>query len=371
MTLRFDFGNSDRVENGYTKVSSDDRYDAEKGYGFAGDVNDGNGNVSACKRNGDNMDADFCIPFGATFLADVEDGNYIISTVMGDELAPTCTTLKTNGERLVLRNVRTVAGQYAREMFGVNVQGGLLKLSFGGTAPRVNSLEIRRSAEQITIFLAGDSTVTDSSEEGFPFSGWGQMLQYYFRHDVAVANHAVGGRSSKSFICEGRLDAIAEQIKEGDYLFIQFGHNDQKIDEARRTYPATTYPEHLRQYIAVARQRKANPVLITSVHRRYFDESGKLKDTHGAYLDAVRQLADEEGLPLIDLAEKSKRLFELEGPQGTKAIFLFGAPGEWENHSAGISDNTHFQEQGSIRIADLVVEGIREQGLQTLVMFLR
>ncbi|AFC29177.1 G-D-S-L family lipolytic protein [Paenibacillus mucilaginosus 3016] len=366
MSLRFDFGPGGAVENGYTKVTEADLYDSEKGYGFV----DGLG-ITYRRREEQPLTGDFCIPFGAAFAVDVKDGNYLVSLTAGDAWAPTCTTVKTNGERLVLREIRTVAGQYAFEQFAVNVRGGQLKLSFSGIAPRINALEITPSGEQITLFLAGDSTVTDSSGKGFPFSGWGQMLPCFFRHDVAVANHAAGGRSSKSFIAEGRLAAIEEELKEGDYLFIQFGHNDQKWDEPRHTDPATTYPEHLRRYIDAARSRKAVPVLVTSVHRRYFDDSGKLKNTHDAYLDAVRQLAEEEAVALIDLAEKSRRLFEELGPEGTKSIFLWGGPGEWMNYAGGIQDNTHFQERGSLRIAELVVEGIRERNLQSLVMFLR
>lgn len=366
MAYYYDFGPDRAEENGYTKVTATDIYDSEKGYGFT-DCS----NVSAFKRNEESLTGDFCIPFGSTFLADVKDGNYMITITAGDAYAPTHTTLRTNGERVALPDIRTVSGQYTREMFAVNVRGGQLKLSFGGLAPRVNTLEIVPSQEQVTLFLAGDSTVTDSSEKGFPFSGWGQLLQRFFKHDVAVANHAQGGRSTKSFISEGRLKAIMEDIKEGDYLFIQFGHNDQKTDEERHTDPSTTYLDNLRKYIEAANSRKATPVLITSVHRRYFEASGKLKDTHGAYLDAVKQLAEEEGIALIDLADKSKRLFEAEGPEGTKSIFLWGEPGEWSNYSSGVRDNTHFQERGGLRIAELIVEGIRENDLQTLIMYLR
>lgn len=366
MAYYYDFGTGSKAMTGYTKITAEDKYHAERGYGFTDCTN-----VSALTRNGEPLTGDFCIPFGATFLADVEDGNYIITLITGDQYAPTHTTVKSNGERHVLPDIHTVAGQFAREMFAVNVRGGQLKLSFGGLAPRVNALEIVPSKEQVTLFLAGDSTVTDSSESGFPFSGWGQMLQRFFKHDVAVANHALGGRSTKSFNSEGRLEAMMEELKEGDYLFIQFGHNDQKNDEARHTDPSTTYLEYLRKYIEAARSRQAVPVLLTSVHRRYFDASGKLKDSHGAYLDAVRRLAEEEGVTLIDLAEKSKKLFEEEGPEGTKSIFLWGQPGEWMNYSGGVRDNTHFQERGGLRIAELIVEGIREHNLQTLIMYLR
>lgn len=366
MHLRFDFGVGSMAENGYAKVGADDSYHPEKGYGFVDPSP-----VTAIRRTDEPLTGDFCIPFGAVFAADVPDGNYRVTMISGDDYAPTRTTVKMNGERLVLPEVHTMEGQYAREMFGVHVSGGQLRLRFGGLAPRINALEIEATHEQIRVFLAGDSTVTDGSAEGFPFAGWGQMLQRYFKHDVAVANYAIGGRSSKSFISEGRLDSILKQIKRDDYLFIQFGHNDQKPDEERRTEPENTYPEHLRRYIDAARAKGAHPVLLTSVHRRFYEADGTLKNTHGAYLDAVRKLAQEENVPLIDLAEKSKTLFEQAGPEGTKSLFLWGAPGEWMNYPNGVKDNTHFQERGGIAVAGLVAEGIRECGLQSLAMFLR
>jgi lysophospholipase L1-like esterase len=366
MIYRFDFGSEGAVRAGYSKVSATDAYDAEKGYGFV-DCS----RVSAVNRSESSLYGDFCIPFDTAFKIDVEDGNYLVSMIIGDACAPTCTTIKTNGERLILRNFLTVEGQFSNQRFAVNVYGGQLKLSFGGIAPRINALEITPTKDQITLFLAGDSTVTDPSEDSFPQSGWGQMISYFLKHDVAVANHAKGGRSSKSFIAEGRLDVISETLNEGDYLFIQFGHNDEKLDEERHTDPSTTYPEHLRRYIEAARSRKAIPVLITPVHRRYFEASGKLNDTHGEYIEAVRRLAQEEGVPLIDLAEKSKGLFEETGPEATKSIFLWGEPGEWMNYSNGVKDNTHFQEQGSLQIAELVIQGIRELNLLPLVMYLK
>lgn len=366
MNLLFDFGSAQSTMEGFTKVHASDVYDVEQHYGFVR-----NELVSDLKRSDAPLHGDSCIPFDASFIVDVADGNYIVAVTIGDEIAPTHTTIKSNGERLVLKDIRTVPGQFTRELFAVNVCGGQLKLSFSGTAPRINGLEIIRSEDKITIYLAGDSTVTDSSEAGFPFSGWGQMLPYFFKHDVAIANHAIGGRSSKSFITEGRLKVIEDNIKDGDYLLIQFGHNDQKTDEHRSTDPETTYPEHLQKYIDVAHAKGATPILLTSVHRQYFNDDGTLIDTHQHYLEAVRKLAAEENVLLIDLANKSKELFEQLGPEETKSIFLWGHPGEWINHSAGVKDRTHFQENGGLKIAELVIEGIRELQLQQLLMFLR
>lgn len=357
---------SEQVRHEYKKVTAASLYNDELGYGFRS-----LDKVSAKQRTKEPQTGDFCIPFNATFIADVPNGNYIVSILIGDALAPTHTSLKSNGEHIVLQNYETVAGQFVREQFGVNVRDGQLKLGFGGLAPRINALELTASNQQVTIYLAGDSTVTDPTPEGFPFSGWGQMLNYYFKHDVVVANHAIGGRSTKSFISEGRLDRIMQEIKEGDFLFIQFGHNDQKSDEERFTDPETTYPEHLQKYIDAARAAKATPVLLTSMHRRYFDSDGKIIDTHKAYLGAVRKLAEQEQVAFIDLAEKSRELFERLGPEGTKEIFLWGEPGEWLIHSNGVRDNTHFQEQGGLAIAKLVVQGVRELQLMPLTMFLK
>ncbi|MCM3632745.1 rhamnogalacturonan acetylesterase [Paenibacillus camelliae] len=366
MSWKFDFGpEADTAEN-YKKVTHTTLYDASLGYGFTSPHK-----LSAKRRTEQPLNGDFCIPFDATFIADVPNGNYIVTVLIGDAIAPTQTSLKTNGEHVVLQNYETVAGQFAHEQFGVNVRDGRLKLSFGGLAPRINALELTASEQQITIYLAGDSTVTDPAPSRFPFSGWGQMLNYYFKHDVVVANHAVGGRSSKSFIAEGRLDGIMETMREGDFLFIQFGHNDQKSDEERHTDPATTYPQYLKQYIEAARSVQATPVLLTSVHRRYFDQNGRLIDTHKDYLEAVRQLAADEHIPLIDLAEKSKQLFEQLGEEASRSLLLWGEPGEWINYSSGIKDNTHFQEQGGLAIAALVAQGIRELQLMPLTMFMK
>jgi lysophospholipase L1-like esterase len=366
-SLKFDFGPAGQTEEGYVKVTASDAYHSERGYGFT----DCSQITERMREEQTGLGRDFCIPFGTSFVVDVENGNYLVAVLIGDALAPTCTTLKTNRERLILHKRCTAAGQFVKEMFAVNVREGQLRLSFSGVTPRVNAVEITPSPQHLTVFLAGDSTMTDPSADGYPQSGWGQMLSYYLKHDVAVANHARGGRSSKSFIDEGRLDAILKEIKPNDYLFIQFGHNDEKHDAERFTDPASTYPEYLRRYIDGARDRQAMPVLITSVHRRYFRADGKLEDTHGAYLEAVRSLAEAEQVPLIDLAELSRQLFEELGPEGTKTLFLWGGPGEWMNYSGGVQDNTHFQEQGSLRIAGLVSGAIRELGLWPLAMYLK
>jgi lysophospholipase L1-like esterase len=212
---------------------------------------------------------------------------------------------------------------------------------------------------RIHLFLAGDSTVADYPPDKAPMAGWGQMLPFYLTDDVVVENHAANGRSSKSFVQEGRLERIREQIQEGDYLFVQFAHNDEK---PHGTGPFTTFQEYLKQYIDGARHRGATPVLVTPVHRRLF-EDGKLKMSHGEYPAAIVQLAEREEVPLIDLMARTQSLYESLGEEGSKRLFVWLRPGEHPNYPEGVQDNTHFHECGAKEVARLVVEEMLRIGL--------
>ncbi|MCC4585576.1 GDSL-type esterase/lipase family protein [Xanthomonas sp. NCPPB 1067] len=207
-----------------------------------------------------------------------------------------------------------------------------------------------RAAPQ-RIFIAGDSTAAEYGAERAPQAGWGQMLQGWF--DPAqwqVRNHAKGGRSTRSFIAEGRLDAIARELQRGDILLIQFGHNDAKREDATRyTDPATDYVQFLRRYIATARDKGATPILITPAARLLYD-FGALLDTHGRYTLAMQQLAAAERVALIDLNASSSDWIRALGEQAAKPYFLF-VP---EKH---IADGTHFSRAGATAIACLVVHG--------------
>ncbi|MCM3175805.1 rhamnogalacturonan acetylesterase [Paenibacillus sp. MER 99-2] len=372
---------------GYKAVSSNTIYETHQGFGFEqGSIvyekqriheNESSRGANRTQGSGEPVNlasqlrSSFCIPTKASFIMDVPDGTYQIMMLAGDELAETRTRVKAGEGRLMVPTIHTLPGQCAEVRFSVVVRGGKLRLSFSGPAPRINALEVTLANQTMTVFLAGDSTVTDQPESGYPYCGWGQLLPAQFKHDVAVDNHAQSGRSSRSFINEGRLDAIQRKIKAEDFLFIQFGHNDEKPDPSRGTKPFTTYKEHLKKYIDVAHEAGARPVLVTPVHRRYFADDGTLTDTHGDYIVAVRELAQEEEVPLIDLAERSRLMFEQTGIEGTKEDFMWVLPGEFMNFPAGVEDNTHFQERGAHRLAQQVAEAIRELRLQPLQMFLR
>jgi lysophospholipase L1-like esterase len=365
---KLDFGDQAVAPvEGYVKVTPESSYCEEQGFGF-----EPGGIVNARVRGGaiDPIGNDFVIPLEAVFRIDAPQGNYRVTLAAGDTATATCTTVLAGRRRLVLDGAASARGVLQRHTFAVHVrEGEPLRLTFSGSVPRITALDIERTEQAVTIFLAGDSTVTD--QEIAPYAGWGQMLPALFKADAAIANEAKSGRSSKSFISEGRLAAIAERIRPNDFLLIQFGHNDQKPDEERATSPYTTYKQYLTAYIDLAREKGAYPVLITPVQRRLFLPNGKLADSHGEYIPAMKQLASELEVPLLDLAEATKSLYEKLGDEPSKSLFMWTHPGEFAAFPEGVKDNTHFQEFGGRIIAGLVADLIREQQLAPLSMFLR
>nr|WP_263328630.1 rhamnogalacturonan acetylesterase [Neobacillus sp. Marseille-Q6967] len=224
-----------------------------------------------------------------------------------------------------------------------------------------SSTSAERNKTPITIYLAGDSTVSNYPRKYKPRTGWGEVLGERFDGDIVIKNAASPGRSSKSFIQEGRLRLILNQIQPGDYLFIQFGHNDEKKHKpALYTEPSTTYKSYLKQYIEGARKKRAIPVLVTPVERWRFSQKGNLQSSHGHYPEAMKELGKEEKVPVIDLTSMSSSLFQELGPEKTKEFFLWLNEGEHPNYPNGVKDGTHFQESGAKEIARLVAEGVRE-----------
>ncbi|MEI2405626.1 rhamnogalacturonan acetylesterase [Niallia taxi] len=215
------------------------------------------------------------------------------------------------------------------------------------------------NTKKIRLFIAGDSTAAACPAYEAPMAGWGQMLQP-FLEKVEVCNEAMGGRSSNSFIEEGRLETITKRIAAGDYLFIQFGHNDQK---SYGTVPYTTYQACLKEYAEAAQSKGAFPVFLTSVNRRKFGEDGKLVNTLGDYPNAMRQLAARLDVPLLDLHVKTKDLYEGYGPEKSKELFVWLGAKEHPNYPEGLQDDTHFCTLGASEICRLVLEGMKELGL--------
>ena len=214
---------------------------------------------------------------------------------------------------------------------------------------------------RIRIFLIGDSTMADKNLIGNPERGWGQVFPMFFTDGVDIENHARNGRSTKSFLAEGRWQAVVGKLQAGDYVFIQFGHNDSKrVDSTRFADARTTYRENLLRFVNEAKGKQAVPVLLTPVTRRSFSKEGALKDTHGEYPVVVRELASSEHIALIDLQKKSMQLLERLGPEASKNLFLWVRPGVFSAIGNGKEDNTHFTFGGARMMAALVAEGLRE-----------
>ncbi len=214
------------------------------------------------------------------------------------------------------------------------------------------------------IFWAGDSTVKENTIVSFPQTGIGQTLRLYLKRNVLVYDYAQNGRSTKSFIDEGRLDIIDKNIQKGDFLFIQFGHNDEKIqDPARYTDSKTTFRDNLRIYIEVARKHEAYPVLITPLYRRLFEANGKLvADTHMDYPQAMIEVGKEEGVPVIDLCSISRTVIEEAGEELTKEWFLYVPAGKYPHFPEGKRDNTHLQYEGAVKFAGIIADEMKKLG---------
>ncbi len=363
---KFDFGPG-KVAPGYKQILANTVYSKELGYGF-----EPGAKVTCLDRGGkDALRSDFCAsnqPF--YFSVALPEGNYDVTVTLGDAQEETITTVKAELRRLMLERVQTARGKFVTRTFTVNVRtpqitadgevklkdrekttewwawDEKLTLEFNNSRPSVCAIEIT-SVEVPTIYLLGDSTVCDQPSE--PFNSWGQMLTRFFQPAVAMANHAESGESLRSSLGAKRLDKVLSVMKPGDYLFIQYGHNDEK-DKSPGAGAFTTYKADLRKFVAEARGRGGIPVLVTPMHRRTFDQQGKITNSHGDYPDAVRQVAREDNVPLIDLNAMSKLLYEAWGPEASKQAF---APG----------DATHHNNYGSYELAKCIVEGIKANKL--------
>jgi len=231
------------------------------------------------------------------------------------------------------------------------------------------SLEAQRNA--VTIFLAGDSTMAQKLPEKRPETGWGEMLGEFFRDGkVIIDNRAQNGRSTRTFISEGRWQAIVDALQPADYVFIQFGHNDESKEKTVRYTPPADYRSNLIKFVSEVRAKKSIPVLLTPVMRRKFDKDGKLVDTHGEYPGIVRSVAAEFKVALIDMHRSSAAVLSKYGAEDSRKLFLQLRPNANPNYPNGIEDNTHFNPMGAKVMARLAAEGIREQRLK-LVRFMK
>lgn len=215
------------------------------------------------------------------------------------------------------------------------------------------------------LHLAGDSTLaTKERRPPNPEYGWGEMLPRFFGERLTVVNHATNGRSTKSFLDEGRWQKLVEALQPGDWVIVQFGHNDQKKDAARHTEPRGEFAANLRRMIADARAQGATPLLATSVARRKWTPEGtRLVDTHGDYVAATREVAQQEGVSLLELNALTTALEEAHGVEGSKRLHLWIARDAYARQPKGWQDDTHYSAYGADRVAALAVQEIIRLGL--------
>jgi len=315
------------------------------------------------------------------FSIPATDGDYKVSVVLGGP-EPSTTTLRAESRRLLLLEKSLPARASSTETFVINVRlphiagtdqdvrrkpreiGALdwdnkLTLEFNGEHPSVRSITIQPVTNVPTVYLAGDSTVVDQDKE--PWAAWGQMLPLFVTDRVSIANDAESGETIKSFLGERRWPKILSTLKRGDYVLIQFAHNDQKPGSGFVSIPE--YKDLMKRFVAEAKAKGATTILVTAMNRRNFDDDGKIRQTLGDYPQATRDVAAELHLGLIDLNAMSKSLFEAMGPEGTLKAFVHYPANTFPGQADELKDDTHFNSYGAYELARAIVQTIRDQHL--------
>ncbi len=379
-SFKFDFGTGTAAK-GYVKVTPQDSMNNKNGYGF-----DFGSKVTAVVRDakksltGDYITSDK--PF--YFSVNVPEGNYKVTLVMGDIKGSGLATVRAESRRLMLEKVKTNTGETKKLSFIVNIRkpaistGGEVKrnaremtkydwddklsLEFNDAQPCIDAVEIEKADDQVTVFLAGNSTVVDQDEE--PWCSWGQMITRFLKPGVAIADHAESGLTLGSFLGQKRLDKVLSQAKKGDYLFIEFGHNDQK-EKGPNDGAYKSYTERFKTFIDRAREKGMIPVIVTSTSRRSFGrtDSTKIENSLGDYPDAARKVAKDMNVPLIDLNAMSAKFYEALGNEGSKKAFVWFKAGTFPGQKEDLHDNTHFNSYGAYELAKCVLEGIKSNHL--------
>lgn len=380
---KFDFGSA-KAAPGYTAITPEVRFNDSTAYGFNKEAE-----IQTVNRGGNTLTGDFITgakPF--YFSVRLPDGNYNVKIIMGDSKGTSATTVRAECRRLMLENIRTAKGKFSTQLITVHVRDSLIRdasgavvskvrlksreseylhwddaltLEFSDSAAKVCAVEITPNKTATTIFLAGNSTVVDQSRE--PWAAWGQIFPRYLNPGaVAVANYAESGETMKAFKGERRLEKIWSLAKPGDYLFIEFTHNDQKPG-GNHLDPFTTYKSTIKEWITEARKRNMIPVLVTSMHRRKFDSTGHIENTLLEYPDAMRETAREENVFLIDLNAMSKVVYETWGPEKSIKAFVHYPANTFPGQDKKLEDNTHFTPYGATSLARCIVYSIRQQHL--------
>lgn len=382
-SFNFSFDASDKSA---TLIDSKTIYNQQTGYGF---------DFVQIMKNSKLVPEKFKVedrgnsPYAPFFFSiKVPDGNYKVTVTLGARKFKASTTVRAESRRLFLHDIITEKGETKTFSFIVNKRNtdiwgtdknsgeyqvidrvrikereknklnwdDKLTLEITGDQPACASIKVEPDNDVTTLFLCGNSTVVDQDYE--PWASWGQMITKWFDQNIAVANFAESGETASTFIAAGRLKKILSMMKEGDYIFVEFGHNDQK-----QKFPGAgayyNFAFCLKQFIDEARSRKANIIFVTPTQRRSFDENGKIQETHGDYPDAMRQVATREKVPVIELHDMTRTFYEVMGIENSTKAFVHYPANTFPDQEKPLADNTHFNPYGAYEIAKMVIEGIK------------
>lgn len=365
----FSFGNKVTSEKGVV-ISEDIVFTEAIGYGFESEEE------IQIEKNACTVENAFY------FSVNVPEGVYKVDVVLGSDKHESITTLKAESRRLMFANEQVERGGKLKRTVIVDVRrpnidhehsirlkdrelnylnwDNRISLEFLGVNPSVRSISVTPFKASKTLFLAGNSTVTD--QDCSPWASWGQMITAKFDTSIVVANYAVSGASLASFKGSLRLDKVISKMSVGDYLFIEFGHNDQK-QKGEGIGPWDSFTDLLIEFIDKAREKGGIPVLVTPTQRRSFGADDKIKLTHGEYPDAMRQLAEQLNVPLIDVHHMTKILYETWGVDESKNAFVHYPANTFKGQDKVLEDNTHFNEFGANEVAHCVLQGIIDLAL--------
>ncbi|MFA9388551.1 MAG: rhamnogalacturonan acetylesterase [Prolixibacteraceae bacterium] len=368
---RFSFGSNNPNEQAIV-INEITAYTNELGYGFHSENQQ---HIKIDQTNG------FCtadVPF--YFSQAVPEGVYDVAVKLGHPSLEGMTTIKAEARRLMVFDQIIPAGQTTTVHFTVSVRSpqidsvrsirlktrevnymnwdDRLTLEFSGKNVAIQAINIQPKEKYTTLFLAGNSTVTD--QDCAPWASWGQMITRYFNPDLVVANYAESGEALVSFKSAGRLDKILSQMKPGNYLFIEFGHNDQKR-KGEGIGPWLSFTDLLIEYVTRARDKGGIVVLITPTQRRSFNASGEIVPTHGDYPAAMRKVAEDYQVPLIDLNQMTKTVYEAWGDDASRLAFVQYPANTFPGQEKKLEDNTHFNTFGANEVAQCILLGITEK----------
>ena len=371
-------------------LTAQDIYSKEKGYGFDFVNILKESTLIDNKFTKDARGTSTTAPF---FLSvNVPDGNYKVTVTLGNKKIAGNTVVRAESRRLFVEDLQTKKGEFKTVSFIVNKRNtdiwgtdkngeykvidrvkikdreksklnwdDKLTIEVTGEQPTCSSIKIEPANNNIpTLFLCGNSTVVDQDFE--PWTSWGQIFTNWVDERTAVANYAESGESAGSFIAQNRLKKILSLAKEGDYIFVEFGHNDQKA-KSPGSGAWYDFSRNLKIFIDEARAKKATIVFVTPTQRRNFDNNGKIRETHGDYPDAMRAVAKREGVPVIEIHDMTRTFFETLGVENSKRSLVHYPANTYPGQTKAFEDNTHFNPYGAYEISKMVVMGIKDLNL--------